>query len=200
MRRSAIVSGFIAAICLIPAATCQEFRPWWVAGELGEGQFTLSSDQVQGKRDSTFALGFAGGRQLGSRFRAGLHVNGWLLQAFNLNDPTVGESVTNVTGVIDVFPLRNSYRLFARGGLGHATYSVNRPSGVSGGGLAWEAGAGYEIPLRGQFSLVPMVEYSAGHLGDIHIPNDAETGRKFSVVGFKISVIYHFGRPRLSMR
>ena len=44
-------------------------------------------------------------------------MDGWLLQAFNLNDPAVGESVSNVMGVIDVFPSRRS-RLFMRGRLG----------------------------------------------------------------------------------
>lgn len=196
MRRTVILAGIVAAILLTPSARSQKIWPWWVAGELGEGQLKLSSDQVQGRLDSTFALGFAGGHQLGTRARAGLHVNGWLLQAFSLNDPTVGESVSTVMGVVDVYPLRNWNRLFLRGGLGRATYTVNDKYQVGGSGAAWESGAGFEIPLRGGVSLAPTVAYSAGRLGDVHIPAASQTGRRYSVVEFKIAALWHFGRPR----
>jgi hypothetical protein len=198
MRWFAMLSGVVAAISLVPSAASQQLRPWWIAAEFGEGQLKISSDQAKGNRDATFALGFAGGSQLGNKVRLGLHVNGWLLQAFNLNDPTVGESVSNVSGILDFFPLRDGRGFFARGGLGYGNYTNDRPSGENGSGLAWETGAGYEIPLRGPSSLVPSLEYSAGHLGDAQIPGAEETGRRFSVVEFKVSLLYHFGRPRQS--
>jgi hypothetical protein len=196
MRRNIILAGIVAAMLLGPSAQGQKIWPWWVAGEFGEGQLKLSSDQVPGKQDSTFALGFAGGHQLGTRARAGLHVNGWLLQAFSLNDPTVGESVTNVMGVVDVYPLRNWNRVFLRGGLGRAIYAVNNKYQTGGSGAAWESGVGCEIPLRGGVSLAPTVTYAAGRLGDVHIPAESQTGRGYSVVEFKIAAIWHFGRAR----
>jgi hypothetical protein len=84
----------------------QNLRAWWAGGEIGEGQLSLSSDQIHRDRTPTFALGFFGGHRLGDQARVGLEMNGWLLQASNLNDPTVGESVSNVLGVID--DIRNS--------------------------------------------------------------------------------------------
>jgi hypothetical protein len=199
MRRGVVV-GCVMVVCLFtPAwalqvlpARAQQDRPWWVAGEFGEGQLKLSSDQQQGSRVSTFAMGFAGGRRIGDRVRVGLHLNGWLLQAFNLNDPTVGESVSNVGGVFDVFPVRKR-RLFGRGGVGWSSYTNNRPTGTNGNGLGWEVGGGYEIPLRGQLCLAPMVEYAAGGLGDVHDPTAPQTGRRFSVVEFKVEAVYYFG-------
>jgi hypothetical protein len=65
-------------------------RPWWIGFELGDGQIKLTSDQFSGTGHPAFALGFVGGHSLGDRARIGLELDGWLLQSFNLNDPTVG--------------------------------------------------------------------------------------------------------------
>jgi hypothetical protein len=176
----------------VSPANTQTDRPWWVSGEFGEGQLKLSSNQQQGDALPTFALGFAGGRQVGDSIRVGVKLNGWLLQAFNLNDPAVGESVSNVMGIVDVFPLRRS-RLFFRGGLGWASYTNNQPTGSNGNGVGWETGAGYEVPLRGQLRLAPTVEYGAGTLGDAYDPVAPQTQRRYSVIEFKLTVVYRFG-------
>jgi hypothetical protein len=164
-----------------------------VSGTIGEGQLKLSSDQQEGNRVSTFALGFAGGHRVGNWGSVGVEFKGWLLQAFNLNDPTVGESVSNVMGVVDVFPSR-SHRLFARGGLGWASYTSNHPTGVNGNGFGWEAGGGYEIPVPGPLRLAPIVEYAGGNLGDAANLPAPQTGRRYSVIEFKIALLYRFGR------
>jgi hypothetical protein len=141
-------------------------------------------------------MGFAGGRHISQWVRVGLKLNGWLLQAFDLYDPTVGESVSNVMGIVDVFPSPR-HPLFARAGVGWASYTNNRPTGTGGDGLGWEAGAGYEIPLRGHLALAPVVEYAAGGLGTAYDPVAPITGRKYSVVEFKLAAVYHFaGRGR----
>ena len=199
MRRAAIAVGCVIGFFLcVPARGFQVTparvhldRPWWVSGEFGEGELKLSSDQLQGDRVSTFALGFAGGRYLSRWARVGVKVNGWLLQAFAPSDPTVGESVSNVMGVVDVFPSPR-YPLFARAGVGWASYTNNRPTGTNGSGLGWEAGAGYKIPLRGQLALAPVVEYAAGGLGTAYDPVAPQTGRKYSVIEFKLAAEYRF--------
>lgn len=128
-------------------------RPWWIGLELGDGQLKLTSGQFTtassnasptstGSRRATFELGLSGGHRLGNHARIGLDVDGWLLQAYNYNNPIVGESVTNVLGVIDVFPLRR-IPLFVRGGAGLTLYTNDRPLEFGGTGWAWTAGAGY---------------------------------------------------------
>src|SRR5229473_6627838 len=119
-------------------------RPWWVGLELGDGQIKLTSDQFSGTRNPAFALGFLGGHSLGNRARIGLELNGWLLQSFNLNNPAVGESVSNVLVVVDAFPIRKT-PLFLRAGAGLALYENNRPGRFGGSGWSWTAGVGYEI-------------------------------------------------------
>ena len=203
MRRAAIAVGCVIGFFLFAPARAFQVSPaqrqldprWWVSGEFGDGQIKLSSDRQQGERVSTFAAGFAGGRHIGQWARVGLKLNGWLLQAFDYNDPTVGESVSNTGGIVDVFPWP-SHRLFARAGLGWASYTNNRPTGTGGNVLGWETGGGYEIPLRGHLALAPVVEYAAGGLGTADDPVAPITGRKYSVVEFKLAAVCRFGGHR----
>lgn len=167
-------------------------RPWWVALELGDGQLKLTSDQFNTNRNPAFALGFVGGHSLGNRARIGLELNGWLLQAFNTNNPAVGESVSNVLAVVDAFPIRKT-PIFLRAGPGLALYQNNRPGGFGGSGWAWTAGAGYEIPVTENLRLAPMVDYAAGSLGDVRNAITVEIGRCYSVVEFKVAIAWHFG-------
>jgi len=180
-------------------------RPWWIDFEAGEGQIRLTSDEFTavssqasptstGSRRAAFELGFAGGRRLGKHARIGMDVDGWLLQAYNYNNPIVGESVTNVLGVIDVFPLRR-IPLFLRAGAGAALYTNDRPLEFGGTGWAWTAGAGYEFPLPKRFGLAPIVDFDAGTRGDVHNVITVETGRRYSVVEFKGAITWHFGKP-----
>jgi hypothetical protein len=170
-------------------------RPWWVGLELGDGQIKLTSDQFNGTRNPSLALGFVGGHNLGNRVRVGLELNGWLLQSYNNSNPAVGESVSNVLGLVDVFPVRRT-PLFLRAGPGLALYQNSRPGGFNSSGWSWTAGVGYEIPLAQNFGLAPIVDYSAGSLGDVRNIITVDTGRRYSVVEFKAAVIWHFGRPR----
>lgn len=177
------------------AAGQQLTRPWWVGGEVGEGQLLLFSDQSPGTRNSTFAMGFVGGHSLGSRARIGMELNGWLLQAFNLHDPAEGESVSNVMGIADLFPAPK-VPLFIRAGIGGGFYTNNRPGGLGGSGMAWTAGGGYEIRVGSRLGLAPMVAWSAGDFGDNPDPYILETGRRYSVVEFKLDILWHFGRTK----
>ena len=173
----------------------QDVRPWWIGGELGAGELKFSSDQLQGDRSTAFALGFVGGHTLGSRARIGMEVNGWLLQAFDLYNPTVGESVTNLLGIADVFPVAK-VPFFLRGGAGGAFYTNNRPEGFNGSGWAWTAGGGYEIRVWKELGVAPVVAWSEGRFGDVRNVIATETGRRFSVVEFKLDVLWHFGKPK----
>lgn len=177
----------------VPTGNEHTVRPWWVALELGDGQLKLTSDQFNTTRNPAFALGFVGGHSLGNRARVGLELNGWLLQSFKLNNPAVGESVSNVLVVVDVFPKRKT-PIFLHVGPGLALYQNNRPGGFNGTGWSWTAGVGYEIPLTEKFGLAPIVDYSAGSLGDVRNALAVETGRRYSVVEFKVAIFWHFGR------
>lgn len=201
MRRLVMVLGcFLGFSLFTPAqeSPVEPIRvhydgPWWISGGLGEGQLRLSSDQQKYKRVSTFAISFAGGHRIGNHVRAGIDVGGWTLQAFDLNNPAVGESVGNVLAVVDYLPVRKR-GLYVRGGVGWATYNNNRPTGTNGSGLAWEAGSGYEFRVRGGLRLAPTVTYAAGRLGNDPYATIPLTARRYNVFDFKLAVAYHFGQ------
>lgn len=197
MRRALAIIIFIGMTTLgvnpAQAQIDQNGRAWWAGGEVGEGQLRLASDQIHRDRTPTFALGFFGGHRLGDQARVGLEINGWLLQASNLNDPSVGESVSNALGVIDVFPARK-IPLFVRGGGGLAMYQNNRPGESGGTGWSWTGGAGYEFRFNERLGLAPIVEYAYGTFGEVRNPMTVETGRHYSVLEFKVAAIWHFGK------
>jgi hypothetical protein len=197
MRQALAILIFIGMTTLgvmpTQAQTDQNLRAWWAGGEIGEGQLSLSSDQIHRDRTPTFALGFFGGHRLGDHARVGLEMNGWLLQASNLNDPTVGESVSNVLGVIDVFPT-HKIPLFLRGGGGLAMYQNNRPGESGGTGWSWTGGAGYEVRFSERLGFAPIVEYAYGRFDDVRNPITVEMGRHYSVVEFKVAAVWHFGK------
>ena len=197
MRPTLVTFIFFAVTTLgttaAQAQADQNLRAWWAGGEIGEGQISLASDQIHRGRTPTFALGFFVGHRLADQARVGLEMNGWLLQPSNLNDPTVGESVSNVLGVIDVFPTRK-LPLFVRGGGGLAMYQNNRPAATGGTGWSWTGGAGYEIHFSPRLGLAPMVQYAYGRFNDVRNPIMIETGRHYSVVEFKLAAIWHFGK------
>lgn len=191
-RHALICCVLVAAVkgCPIHAQTSSDPK-WWVSMSLGEGQLKLLSDQQTSERDPTFAIGFDLGRRIGPWARAGMEVNGWLIQAFNLNNPGVGESVGQVMAIGDALPSRN-HPLFVRGGIGRSAYTNNRPTGNDGGGLAWLAGGGYEVRVSRSLRLVPTVGYSAGNLGHGGTPTP-QTHFRYSVIEFKVGVLYRFG-------
>jgi hypothetical protein len=200
LARGSVVRLIIGLIFVAPVVHAQgrqelTVRPWWVGFELGDGQLKLTSDQFSGTRNPAFALGFVGGHSLGNRVRVGLEVNGWLMQSFNTSNPAVGESVSNVLGLVDAFPIRNR-PIFLRASAGLALYQNNRPGGSNGSGGSWVVGAGYEIALTKNLGLAPIVDYAAGSLGDVRNVIAVETGRRYSVVEFKAALIWHFGTPK----
>lgn len=165
---------------------------WWLSLSLGDGQVKLQSDEQSSDRGSAFAIGFDLGRKIGPWARVGMEANGWLLQAFDLNNPAVGESVGYVAAIGDALPSQR-YPFFVRGGIGRSTYSGNRPNVDSGGGLDWLAGGGYEFPVSRSLRLVPIVGYSAGNLGNGGTPNP-QTHFRYSTMEFKLALHYRFGR------
>lgn len=163
---------------------------WFFSMALGEGQLKLQSDQQTWERVPTFAIGFDFGRQIGPWARAGMEAHGWLLEAFNLDNPGVGESVGHVMAIADALPLRN-HALFARGGFGWSSYTG--PTESNSGGLAWMAGGGYEIPVSRSVRIVPAFGYSGGHLGEGGVTPTPQTHFRYSVYEFKLAALYRFG-------
>jgi opacity protein-like surface antigen len=190
MRRTLVI---VAVLCLCCGdALAQQPKPWFSSIDFGESQIKLNSDQNPGGYNPSFALGFTAGHRLGQRARIGGQINGQLLQAFNLNDPTVGESVSHVFAIADILPVRNR-TLFLRGGTGLSMYTNNHLNGIGGHGLGWTFGGGYEFPVTKMIALAPTITYTGARFNDRRDITPALTGRRFSAVDFRLAFVFHFG-------
>jgi hypothetical protein len=170
------------------------YRPWWLEVGFGYGRFHRTSDQAPGSSTASFAEAFRAGYALGPRVRIGVSVNGWLLQAYNLTNPTLGESGTTVLALAQVFPFTRP--LFLEAGAGYASNDSNHPGAWTTRGWGWAAGTGYRLPVTRGFSLTPALYYSSARLGDTPASSPPETAIGFSVWDVRLSATLHLGTDR----
>ncbi|TFH30736.1 MAG: hypothetical protein E4G97_05240 [Deltaproteobacteria bacterium] len=76
-----------------------------LGGWAGYGQMNVDSENISSSSNGTFSLGFSGGYAITSKFVLGVEVNGWTLESYNLQDPSKGESISNVLIAINYSPL-----------------------------------------------------------------------------------------------
>jgi hypothetical protein len=142
-----------------------------LGGWAGYGQVNVDTDNSSGSSGGAFALGIRAGYTISSRIIMGIELNGWTLKAYNFNDPTKGESISNLSAFISYFPV-NNLPIYVSGGAGGTSYTNNDPM-LSGRehGNSWFVGSGYEYPISKQLKLVPQIRYSKGSFtgGNYHV-------------------------------
>jgi len=139
---------------------------FWGGIDIGVGLLQQSLDEVEAD-DTTFYLGFKGGYTINPHLRIGLELSGWLLEASNLEDPAVGEGLSQVFLITRVYPRKKS-NLFAKIGGGYVSKYNHRPgesTGQNGWGLT--VGGGYDITLSKNFALSPFVSFNFGNVDDL---------------------------------
>jgi len=146
----------------------------------------VNTDNISRSSYGTFTLGLSGGYTITSKLIMGIELNGWTLKAFNTEDPSEGESVSNVSIFINYFPFVN-HPLFIDGGGGRLSYTNNSPNvnGRDKGG-SWFVGSGYEIPISNKLVLVPQIRYSQGNF----------TGGDFEVYEIALGTRWYSGNYR----
>jgi hypothetical protein len=134
--------------------------------DLGVGWLQQSLDSLE-EDDTAFFLGFKAGYMLNPRFGMALELSGWLLEESDLEDPAVGEGISQVFLSGRYYPSRES-NLFATVGGGYASIWNNRPGEPrrkNGWGVT--AGAGYDFPTQAKIALSPFVTLSYGDAEDL---------------------------------
>ena len=171
-------------------STCRAQAPsqpgFWVAGELGGGSATYNSN-VLSHSNSGLTMGLEGGYAFNSRFSLGLRLNGCSLEASNLNDPSKGESISQLAVGVRVYPIPGQ-GLFLRGGLGSLRYTNNHPMAFKGSGTGFSLGAGYEFPLTKRLHFSPVVDVTQGKLDDVNNALATIRDRRVRFVSFGISL------------
>jgi hypothetical protein len=140
-------------------------------GWAGYGHVNVVEAGSGASSGGAFSLGFSGGYAIASSAVIGLEVNGWTLKAYDINDPSRGESISNFSGYVNYFPLVDS-PVYVAVGAGRTTYVNNSPAlGGRDQGGSWFAGTGYEYPISGQLMLEPRLRYSHGNFsgGNYHV-------------------------------
>jgi hypothetical protein len=159
----------IIALCLLLAAADNCFaqndiirKGFTFGGTVGYGSIGVNHDLNMHYSGKSFALGFQGGYAVTPKIILGLELNGWTIKPFDLYDPTVGESVSNTSIFLNVFPFNNIPFYFS-GGAGKSYYRNNSPL-VNGqeAGTATFVGCGYELPLSRRLSIGPQFRHSRG--------------------------------------
>ncbi len=74
-----------------------------------------------------------------------------------------------------------------------SNYYVNSNPSFDGWGWGYTAGAGYDVPLSRSVSLVPVVTYAYGRVGDVNQAGVGTyaTGWKQNVVDLGVGVTFH---------
>lgn len=155
-------------------------KGFWGAVDLGVGLLQQSVDEIE-EDDTTFYLGLKGGYTINPYLRLGLEFSGWLLQASNPEDPSVGEGVSQAFLIARYYPVKKS-NAFAKVGGGYVSIWNNRPgepARKTGWGLT--VGGGYDIPIVQSFAISPFVSFSSGNADDLD----------YRAVTFSVSFLLH---------
>jgi len=150
----------------------------------GYGRMNVHTDNISRNTYGTFALSFRGGYTVTSKAVIGLEINGWTLKAYDIKNPSKGESVSNISLFIDYFPFQDLPLYIAAGG-GQLSYTNNSTevNGRDKGG-SWFFGSGYEIPISNNYNLVPQIRYGQGNF----------TGGNFRVYELALGINWYSGK------
>jgi len=187
--------GELVSVCVIasmlvcmPGSVCAqgqvEREGVFVVGVAGGyAWMNVAADNRPGNPEGAFAFGIRGGYAITRDVFAGMELNGWTLNTYDMNDPSRGESISNVSAVINYFPMGGP--VYFTAGIGKVAYTNNSPA-VSGGreqGDSWFVGGGYEFPISRDLTLAPQIRYVRGDF----------TGGNFSAYEITLGVNWYLG-------
>ena len=162
---------------------------FWADVEFGYGQLEMSSDQEPLTRQSVFTLNFALGGWLNPHLRLGGELGGWLLEAFDVWDPSKGESVSQVRAIAQVYPWQER-GFFLKAAVGQAIYTNEHPFEFDSKGWGGTIGAGYDLRVSDGFSLTPVVTFNQGTLGQVRNPVMTVRNRRYRAVDVGVAFTY----------
>jgi len=104
------------------------------------------------------------------------------------------EDLGNVSATLYYYP-NAAGGFFLRGGFGFAAYSADGGGGntLTGTGLGFTLGLGYDFRVARNFSLTPVFNISAGSLGELQLNSNPSgiTGAKESVAQLGLGFTWH---------
>ena len=143
-------------------------RGFYVGIEMGVGWLQYTSDNQDESRKERFIMGFNGGYRPFYAFRAGVKIDGYLIEAGNYSNPAKGIGVSNTSFQVQVFPFK-SVPLFTNIQYGWSKYTSNHTlNGYDANGTSQKIGFGYEYNLNKHFALSLNANYGFGKFNDVN--------------------------------
>lgn len=159
-------ASLLATLATGTVASGQETAPrhrgfWFLLGA-GYGSAVIDCDQCNADHDPGFSGLLAFGGTVSQQLLVGVESAWWTRE-----DNDVWTSVGNVSAVGYLFP-RRDMGLFLKAGFGAAGFhSTGFGADKDQIGFGLIGGVGYEIPVGAQLSIVPVVGYQWGTMGDV---------------------------------
>jgi hypothetical protein len=166
-------------------ASAQSRDGFFVGAGLGWGSAKANADEFdlgQNDRQGSWTLNLRVGKTLSERLGVGAELNGW----FDEEDGD-GVALFNTTVAAYYYPSGN--QLFAKVGVGlsRADFDIGSER-VSGLGLGFMAGVGYDIPIgSGSTAFTPQATFWYGKPGDLSL-DDIEVLHGFRHNVFELGV------------
>lgn len=171
----------------------QPFRKFYAGIELGAGGLELSRNQLNEGRSARFALGIYGGYRPFRWLRAGVNLNGWLIEPYNqfffFYFEEEGISISNIYGQVQVFPLREE-PLFLNFQGGSSKYVNLNPDAQNAPGTGGKIGLGYEYPLGKNLGLSLTANWGFGSFRDVTLQNISFTNQRYDVFEVLLGITY----------
>ncbi len=195
MRRCLLVL-FLLAVAPMTAATAQinipapERHGFWIGAGLGYGATKLSCGICA---DSGSRIGgISGYLRLGATitpsFLLGAEINAWggSAEPEDPDEPTTNRFLGSVFAVAYWYPSRR-LGLYFKGGAGYLSYRIGGDD-ITTSAFGGTIGTGFEVPVGGNFSIVPFVNYLDSANGDLKLAGTTIVASDASVSMWQIGL------------
>jgi hypothetical protein len=161
--------------------------------EMGAGLLALSRNNLPADQTARFAMGFYGGYSPVRWLRAGINLNGWLIESFGnfYDDPAKGISVSNSNLQVALFPFKR-VNIFTQWQGGISNYTNHHPNEYNTDGTAMKLGLGYEHDVAKHVGISLQLNFGWGRFKDVNYPPDISvTDQHYQATELLLGITYH---------
>lgn len=156
-------------------------KKFYAGVEMGTGLLMFSRNNIDGKLRARYALGFSGGYIPFRALKAGINLNGYLIESFGnfYSNPEKGISISNTQIQLQLLPFKG-LDIFANLQGGWSVYTNHHPDEYNSKGISGKVGVGYGQNV-GQRLVVSLVcNFSTGKFNDVHFLDVSVTNQHFN--------------------
>ena len=166
-------------------------KGFYVGIEMGAGWLQLESSNQDESREGKFIMGFYGGYRFFYELRAGVKIDGYLIEASDYSNPAKGIGISNTSFQVQVFPLK-TVPLFVNFQYGWSRYSNNHPlDGYDTNGTSQKIGLGYEYNLNKHFDVSLITNYGFGKFDDVNNISETILDQNYNSWDITLCLTYH---------